>query len=91
MKDACILCNVIETFWPKKMTKVENEGLLSPSSSKWHWHSRVKTHQHVCVNNKIPHVQNVVKKIKENNRKAGKIGRVISQAPTLRLYDKILA
>jgi hypothetical protein len=23
MKDACILCNVIKTFWEKKVTKVE--------------------------------------------------------------------
>jgi hypothetical protein len=27
---------------------------MSPSSSKWHWHSRVKTHQYVCVSNQIP-------------------------------------
>jgi hypothetical protein len=26
---------------------------LALSSSKWHWHNRVKTHRHVCVSNWI--------------------------------------
>jgi hypothetical protein len=90
MKEACILCKVIEIFLRRKVTKVE-KWRTSPSSSKWHWHSRVKTLQHVCLNNKIAHVQNVVKKPRENNRKAGKIGWAISQTPTFRLHDKIQA
>jgi hypothetical protein len=30
MEDACIFCNVIETFWRRKMTKVERWGPFVP-------------------------------------------------------------
>jgi hypothetical protein len=37
-------------------------------------------------------IQNVVRKIGEDNQKVGKIGQVISQTPTLRIkHDKIWA
>jgi hypothetical protein len=30
MEDTCILCNVIETFWRRKVTKVEKWGPFVP-------------------------------------------------------------
>jgi hypothetical protein len=53
MEDAYILCNVIETFWRKKVTKVKRWIVLIPFKLKWHRHNCVRTHRHVCVNNQI--------------------------------------
>jgi hypothetical protein len=54
MEDFCILCNVIENFCRKKVTKIEGGGNpLALSSSKWHWHNHVKTHWFIYVDIQI--------------------------------------
>jgi hypothetical protein len=54
MEDACNLCNVIEFFYQRKLTKTKKERPLVLSSSKWHWHNCVKTHPPAYVNIQIP-------------------------------------
>jgi hypothetical protein len=55
MEDVCNLCNVIEIFCPKKVTKPKKEGgLLVLSNSKWHWHNYVKTYPPSYLNIQIP-------------------------------------
>jgi hypothetical protein len=53
MEDTCIICNVIETFWWKKMTKVEIWGPSSLFKLQMALAQRVKSHWHVCVSNQI--------------------------------------
>jgi len=53
MEDSCIICNVIEIFCWRKVTKIEEEGLLILSNSKWHWHNCVKTHSSIYVDIQI--------------------------------------
>ncbi len=53
MEDAYIICNVIETFWRKKMTKVERWGPSSPFKLQMALAQCVKSHWHVCVRNQI--------------------------------------
>jgi hypothetical protein len=53
MEDACNLCNVIEFFYWRKVTKTKKEGPLVLSNSKWHSHNCVKTHSPIYVDIQI--------------------------------------
>ncbi len=54
MEGACNLCNVIEIFCWRKITKTGRGGPFGLSNSKWHWYNCVKTHSPAYVNIQIP-------------------------------------
>ncbi len=53
MANVCIFYNVIEFFLWRKITKTKSWSPMALSSSKWHWHNIVKTHQPICVDIQI--------------------------------------
>jgi hypothetical protein len=54
MEDACILCNVIEIFWWKKVTKTKRGGPSGPLKFHMAWYNCVKTYQFFCLNIQTP-------------------------------------